>query len=87
MVSVNEPAGRAFSLFTSSLTILTGAYFNLITTHEFGHLDPGLQVGGERDQPGLVFPIEPRVLFKRPYLRWGGILAGRSGHLLLYHAF
>ena len=31
----NESAGRAFSLFTSSLAIVTGAYFNLITTHEF----------------------------------------------------
>jgi hypothetical protein len=31
----SEPAGRAFSLFTSSLGIVTGAYFNLITTHEF----------------------------------------------------
>jgi hypothetical protein len=31
----NEPAGRAFSLFTSSLGLVTGLYFNLITTHEF----------------------------------------------------
>ena len=30
-----EPAGRAFSLFTSSLAIVTGTYFNLVTTHQF----------------------------------------------------
>ncbi|MDO8754149.1 MAG: hypothetical protein Q7J80_09685, partial [Anaerolineales bacterium] len=74
----NEPAGRAFSLFTSSLAILTGAYFNLITTHEFTviwTLACGL-AGGALINLGLVFPIEPRVLFKRPYLRWGGILVG-----------
>jgi hypothetical protein len=31
----NEPAGRAFSLFTSSLALATGLYFNILTTHEF----------------------------------------------------
>ena len=34
----NEPAGRAFSIFSSSLGISIGALFNLYTTHEFSHL-------------------------------------------------
>ena len=74
----NEPAGRAYSLFASSLAILTGAYFNLITTHEFTvmwTLACGL-TGGALINLGLVFPLEPRALFNRPYLRWSGLLAG-----------
>jgi signal transduction histidine kinase len=74
----NEPAGRAFSLFTTSLAIITGAYFNLITTHEFTilwTLACGL-VGGSLINLALVFPIEPRALFNRPYLRWSGIAVG-----------
>ncbi len=74
----NEPAGRAFSLFTSSLAIITGTYFNLITTHEFTMLWTlacGL-VGGALINLALVFPIEPRALFARPYLRWSGIVVG-----------
>lgn len=74
----NEAAGRAFSLFTSSLAIITGAFFNLITTHEFTviwTLACAL-AGGGLINLALVFPIEPRGIFNRPYLRWGGIIAG-----------
>lgn len=74
----NESAGRAFSLFTSSLAIITGAYFNLITTHEFTFiwtLACGL-AGGALINLALVFPVEPRVIFNRPYLRWGGFIIG-----------
>lgn len=74
----NESAGRAFSLFTSSLAIITGAYFNLITTHEFTALWTlacGI-AGGALFNLGFVFPLEPRVVINRPYLRWSGIYVG-----------
>lgn len=70
-----EAAGRAFSLFTASLAMTTGAFFNISTTHEFTHiwtLSLAL-TGGTLSALGLVFPIEPRIIFSRPYLRWIGI--------------
>jgi hypothetical protein len=74
----NEPAGRAFSLFTSSLAIVTGTYFNLITTHEFTYLWTLACVltGGGLINLALVFPVEPRSVIRRPYLRWSGIVIG-----------
>ena len=33
-----EPAGRAFSIFTSSLAIVIGTLFNLYTSHHFTYL-------------------------------------------------
>lgn len=74
----NESAGRAFSLFTSSLAIVTGAYFNLITTHEFTiawTLATGV-AGGALINLALVFPVEPRFVINRPYLRWAGVVVG-----------
>jgi signal transduction histidine kinase len=74
----SEPAGRAFSLFTSSLAIITGAYFNLITTHEFTVMWTfacGL-AGGALINLAFVFPVEPRIIIARPYLRWSGVLIG-----------
>src|SRR5688572_7138965 len=74
----NEPAGRAFSLFTSSLAIVTGAYFNVVTTHEFTimwTLACALS-GGALIDLALSFPQEPRIVINRPYLRWVGILFG-----------
>jgi signal transduction histidine kinase len=76
----NEPAGRAFSLFTSSLAIVTGAYFNLYTTHEFTAvwtLACGV-TGGALINLALVFPLEPRIILNRPYLRWLGVALGLS---------
>ena len=75
-----EPAGRAFSLFASSLAILTGSLFDLFTTHYFTHLwTVALGIaGGALINLALVFPQEPRVLIGRPYLRWVGILIGLS---------
>lgn len=73
-----EAAGRAFSLFASSLAIVTGAYFNISTTHELTHLwtfSLGL-TGGGLFALALVFPVEFRSVFKRPYLRWIGVLIG-----------
>ncbi|MBK9602348.1 MAG: GAF domain-containing protein [Anaerolineales bacterium] len=74
----NEPAGRAFSLFTSSLAIITGAYFNLITTHEFTvvWVFGCALAGGALFDLGLSFPLEPRAVINRPYLRWVGIVIG-----------
>ena len=74
----NESAGRAFSLFTSSLAIVTGAYFNLITTHEFTiawTLATGI-AGGALINLALVFPVEPRFVISRPYVRWSGVTVG-----------
>ncbi len=74
----NESAGRAFSLFTSSLAIVTGAYFNLITTHEFtlAWTFAIAIAGGAIINLALVFPVEPRSVINRPYLRWGGMIIG-----------
>jgi signal transduction histidine kinase len=74
----SEPAGRAFSLFTSSLAIIIGTYFNLITTHEFTIMWTfacGL-AGGALINLALVFPVEPRAIITHPYLRWIGIVVG-----------
>jgi len=67
----NEPAGRAFSIFSSSLGISIGALFNLYTTHEFSHLWT-LSValaGGALIDLSLVFPQESRLVIGRAYLR------------------
>ncbi|MDD2923384.1 MAG: hypothetical protein PHQ36_13955, partial [Anaerolineales bacterium] len=74
----NEPAGRAFSLFTSSLAIVTGAYFNLTTTHEFTTIWTLACAisGGALFELALVFPIELRVVTNRPYLRWFSVIIG-----------
>lgn len=73
-----EAAGRAFSLFTSSLAIVTGAYFNIATTHEFTYIWTFslALTGGGLFALALVFPVESRMVFNRPYLRWMGILVG-----------
>ncbi len=77
-----EPSGRAFSLFASSLAIVTGTYFNLITTHEFTFLWvlACALAGGSLINLALVFPVQPRIIITRPYLRWSGIIVG----LILY---
>ncbi|HNN12416.1 MAG TPA: GAF domain-containing protein [Anaerolineales bacterium] len=80
----SEPAGRAFSLFTSSLAIVMGTYFNLITTHEFTAfwtLAIGI-AGGAMINLGLVFPMEPRGVINRPYLRWLGLAVGLALSLI-----
>ena len=82
----NEPAGRAFSVFTTSLAILTGAIFNLYTSHSLTYiwtLAIGL-AGGALLDLGLVFPQEARFVIGRPYLRWVGYLIG---FLLIFRAY
>lgn len=74
----NEPAGRAFSLFTSSIAIATGAFFNISTTHEFTviWMFSCAVSGGAVIALALSFPQNPRLVLDRPYLRWFGLIAG-----------
>jgi len=71
-----EAAGRAFSIFTSSLAIATGGLFDLYTSHTFTYMWT-LAIalaGGALIDLSLVFPQEARFVFRRPYLRWIGYL-------------
>lgn len=69
-----EPAGRSFSLFASSLAIVTGSLFDLYTTHVFTHVwTLAIAVGGGAVIGlALSFPQEPRLVIERPYVRWIG---------------
>jgi signal transduction histidine kinase/putative methionine-R-sulfoxide reductase with GAF domain len=73
-----EPAGRAFSLLTSSLAIGIGALFDLYTSHRFTHIwTMAVAVsGGAMIDLALGFPREARLVIGRPYFRWIGYLAG-----------
>ncbi|MBN2119166.1 MAG: GAF domain-containing protein [Anaerolineales bacterium] len=73
-----EPAGRAFSIMTTSVAIGTGALFDLYTTHAFTYLwtMAAAFCGGALIDLGLCFPQEARILFRRPYLRWSGYAIG-----------
>ncbi|MBI5839002.1 MAG: GAF domain-containing protein [Chloroflexi bacterium] len=70
----NEPAGRAFSLFASSLAIVTGALFDLFTTHNLTYVWTlgTAMTGGAIFNLAVSFPQEPRFVYGRPYLRWVG---------------
>jgi signal transduction histidine kinase len=75
-----EPAGRAFTVFTSSLAITTGGLFDLYTSHYFPFtyiwvLAVGL-AGGALVDLALGFPQEARLIIRRPYLRWVGYFIG-----------
>ena len=74
----NEPAGRAFSLFASSIAIATGAFFNISTTHEFTAIwmFSCAISGGAVIALALSFPQNPRPMIDRPYLRWVGLIVG-----------
>ena len=69
-----EPAGRAFSVFASSLGISIGTLFNLYTTHQFTYLWTlsVAMAGGALISLALVFPQEARAVIGRPYLRYVG---------------
>jgi len=72
----NEPAGRAFTMFASSFSIITGTIFNLWTSHEFTLLwtFACAFAGGSTIALALSFPTSPRLLINRPYLRWVGFI-------------
>jgi signal transduction histidine kinase/putative methionine-R-sulfoxide reductase with GAF domain len=74
----SEPAGRAFSIMTSSLAIGIGALFDLYTSHRFTHVwTLAVSVtGGALIDLALNFPQEARFVVGRPYLRWIGYLVG-----------
>jgi len=81
----NEPAGRAFTIFVSSMAIVAGLFFDLYTSHRFSYIWAlALPLaGGALVDLTLSFPQEARFVIGRPYLRWGGyvmaiILAGYS---------
>ena len=72
----NEPSGRAFTMFASSFSIVTGTIFNLWTSHEFTLIWTfGCAIaGGSTIALALSFPSSPRLLVNRPYLRWVGFV-------------
>ncbi|MFL7868038.1 MAG: GAF domain-containing protein [Anaerolineales bacterium] len=80
----NEPAGRAFTLFASSMAIVAGTFFDLYTTHRFSYLWAlALPLaGGALVDLTLSFPQEARFVIGRPYLRWGGyvVALGLAGY-------
>lgn len=81
-----EPAGRAFSVFASSLAIGTCALFDLYTSHQLTYLwTLALALaGGSLIDLSLGFPQEVLFVAGRPYLRWVGYLAG---FLLTFNAY
>lgn len=81
-----EPAGRAFSVFATSLGIAISSLFNLYTTHEFTRLWTlaVAMTGGSLISLALVFPQEARAVIGRPYLRYIGYLLAA---LLSFNAF
>jgi len=74
----NEPAGRAFSVMTSSLAIVIGSLFDLYTSHRFTYLwtMAAALSGGAMIDLALGFPQEARIAIGRPYLRWIGYIVG-----------
>ncbi|GAB4417130.1 MAG: hypothetical protein Kow002_03400 [Anaerolineales bacterium] len=72
----NEPSGRAFALFVSSMGIVAGTFFDLYTTHRFSYLWMFALplAGGALIDLTLSFPQEARVVVGRPYLRWVGYI-------------
>ena len=73
-----ESAGRAFSLFSSSLSIVTGTLFDISTTHWFPLLWTFTlaMVGGSMLDLALNFPRDFKPILTRPYLRWIGYAVG-----------
>ena len=80
----NEPAGRAFTVFASSMAIVAGTFFDLYTTHRFSYIWAlALPLaGGALVDLTLSFPQEARFVVGRPYLRWGGyvVALGLAGY-------
>jgi len=86
-----ESSGRAFSLFASSLAIITGTLFDLFTTHlltPLWTLALGI-LGGSLFDMAMTFPQEFRPAIKIPPLRWIGYLVGigltLNAYLVLYN--
>ena len=74
----NEPSGRAFAMFATSVALASAMLFDLYTSHVFPLLWTfalAMGAGGLIDL-SMTFPQEMRVVAERPYLRWIGYLAG-----------
>ena len=72
----HERAGRSFAILSASLSLITGSFFDLNTTHNltaFWTLGLAL-TGGSLIDLALLFPQEARIVVGRPYLRWLGYL-------------
>ena len=71
-----EQGGRAFALFASSLAMVTSTLFDLYTTHTLTYIWTlaTAVAGGAIIDLALSFPQEARIVVRRPYLRWMGIL-------------
>ena len=80
----SEPAGRAFTIFASSMAIVAGTFFDLYTTHQFSYLwVMALPLaGGALVDLTLSFPQEARFVVGHPYFRWGGYIValGLAGY-------
>jgi signal transduction histidine kinase len=70
----SEPAGRAFALFATSVSIASAGLFDLYTTHWLTLLWTLALAGagGAMVDMALVFPQEAGWVKQRPYLRWSG---------------
>ncbi|MGZ6315834.1 MAG: GAF domain-containing protein, partial [Anaerolineales bacterium] len=66
-----ESAGRAFSIFSASLSIAIGSFFDLYTTHRLTAIWTfGLAMaGGALLDLALTFPRESQAVSRRPWLR------------------
>jgi signal transduction histidine kinase len=73
-----ESAGRAFSLFASSIALVTAGLLNLYTTNlpllTYLWILAVALVGGALFHLGLVFPQEARIMLRYPFLRLPGYL-------------
>ncbi|MFN3741456.1 MAG: GAF domain-containing protein [Anaerolineales bacterium] len=71
-----ESPGRAFALFSTSLSLASGLLFDVYTTHRLVYLwVAGIAIaGGALVDLSFSFPREARFIHTRPYLRWIGYL-------------
>jgi len=80
----SEPAGRAFTIFASSMAVVVGTFFDLYTSHRFSYLWAAALplAGGALVDLTLSFPQEARFVVGRPFLRWGGyvVALGLAGY-------
>jgi len=80
----DEPAGRAFAVFVSSMGVVAGTFFDFYTTHRFSYLWMLALplVGGALIDLTLSFPQKSRLALGRSYLHWVGysIALGLAGY-------
>ncbi len=69
-----DAAGRIFSVFTASVAVASGGFFDVNTTNYFPHFwTIGLALaGGALFHLALIFPKESRWIRRWPFLNWVG---------------